>query len=195
MVLRRVCVFCGSSPGRSPEYAAAAAALGRALAGSGIELVFGGGKVGLMGALADAALAQGGRVHGVIPHALVRKELAHPGVTTSTVVDTMHQRKQQMADLADGFIALPGGMGTLDELCEVLTWAQLGLHDKPVGLLNARNYFAGFLAQLDHACQEGLLRPEHRAMLQVAGDPAALLAAMEGYRPPQSQKWITRRDV
>lgn len=195
MALRRVCVFCGSSAGRSPHYAAAAASLGRALAQRGMELVFGGGKVGLMGALADAALAAGGVVHGVIPHALVKKELAHPGVTASHVVDTMHQRKQLMADLADAFVALPGGMGTLDEVCEVLTWAQLGLHGKPVGLLNVRNYFAGFLAQLDHAREEGLLRPDHRAMLQVADDPAALLAALEAYRPTTAEKWITRRDA
>ena len=166
--MHRICVFCGSSPGKSPEFARAAAALGRLLARERIELVTGGGKVGLMGVIADAVLEAGGAVHGVIPHALVQKELAHPGVTTQTIVDTMHQRKQQMADLSDGFIALPGGMGTLDELCEILSWAQLGMHSKPVVLLNVQGYFAGFLAQTAHAEAEGLLRPQHRAMQLVA---------------------------
>lgn len=193
--MKRICIFCGSSAGRSPAYARAAEELGALLAGEGIELVTGGGKVGLMGAVADAALRAGGVVHGVIPHALVAKEVAHNGVTRQYVVDTMHQRKQQMVDLSDGFIALPGGMGTLDELCEILSWAQLGLHRKPVGLLNARGYFTGFLAQLAHAQEEGFLKPEHRAMLLVAEAPRELLAAMRAYRPLPVPQWITRRDT
>jgi hypothetical protein len=193
--LKRICVFCGSSPGKPPHYTQAAQALGELLAGEGIELVYGGGRVGLMGVLADAVLREGGRVHGVIPRALVEKEVAHEGLTQRIVVDTMHQRKQQMADLCDGFMALPGGMGTFDELCEVLTWAQLGLHAKPVGLLNARGYFGGFLAQLEHAVEERLLRPEHRALLLVAEAPADLLGLMRRYRPRGVQKWIDRDDV
>lgn len=193
--MRRLCVFCGSSPGKSPAFAQAAADLGRLLAREGIELVTGGGRVGLMGAVADAALQAGGVVHGVIPHALVKKELSHPGITTQYIVDTMHQRKQQMVDLSDGFIALPGGMGTLDELCEILSWAQLGLHRKPVGVLNVEGYFAGFLAQNAHAEAQGLLRPEHRALLLVGETPEGLLAAMRRYRPAVTEKWIDRRDV
>ncbi len=193
--MRRLCVFCGSSPGKSPAFAQAAAALGRLLAREGIELVTGGGRVGLMGAIADAALQAGGAVHGVIPHALVKKELAHPGVTTQYIVDTMHQRKQQMADLSDGFIALPGGMGTLDELCEILSWAQLGLHRKPVGLLNVEGYFAGFLTQMAHAEAQGLLRAEHRSLLLVGDTPEGLLAALRDYRPDEMEQWIDRRDV
>jgi hypothetical protein len=193
--MRRICVFCGSSPGKSPAYAHAAVELGRLLARESIELVTGGGKVGLMGTIADAVLRAGGSVHGVIPHALVLKEVAHLGLTRQSVVDTMHERKQKMVDLSDGFIALPGGMGTLDELCEILSWAQLGLHRKPVGLLNVGSFFAGFLAQLAHAEAERLLKPEHRAMLMVADGPEALLAAMRAYRPAHVTKWIDRRDA
>ena len=193
--MKRICVFCGSSPGKSPAYSHAAQALGTLLAREGIGLVTGGGKVGLMGTVADAVLHAGGRVHGVIPHALVLKEVAHLGLTEQTVVDTMHERKQKMVDLADGFIALPGGMGTLDELCEVLSWAQLGVHDKPVGLLNVNGYFAGFLAQMAHAEAERLLKPEHRAMLLVAEAPEVLLSAMRGYQAPKVAKWIDRRDA
>jgi hypothetical protein len=193
--MKRICVFCGSSSGRSPAYARAAEELGVLLAREGIELVTGGGKVGLMGVAANAALQAGGVVHGVIPHTLVVKEVAHNGVTRQYVVDTMHERKQQMADLSDGFIALPGGMGTLDELCEILSWAQLGLHRKPVGLLDVRGYFAGFLAQLSHAQDEGFLKPEHRAMLLVAEAPQDVLAAMRAYRPPPVMQWISRRDT
>ncbi|HEX7928807.1 MAG TPA: TIGR00730 family Rossman fold protein [bacterium] len=193
--MRRICVFCGSSPGRSPAYAAAAVALGELLAREGVGLVTGGGRVGLMGTVADATLRAGGQVHGVIPHSLVKKDVAHQGLTQQTLVDTMHQRKQTMVDLSDGFIALPGGMGTLDELCEVLSWAQLGIHDKPVGVLNVQGYFAGFLQQMAHSVEERLLKPEHRAMLQVEETPAALLAAMRAYKPIPVAKWIDRKDA
>lgn len=193
--MKSICVFCGSSPGKSPAFAQAAVTLGRLLAAEGIELVTGGGKVGLMGVIADAALQAGGSVHGVIPHSLVLKEVAHAGLTRQSVVDSMHERKQKMADLSDAFIALPGGMGTLDELCEILTWAQLGLHNKPVGVLNVGGYFAGFLAQMAHAEAERLLKPQHRAMLQIAEEPAALLAALRAYRPVRVAKWIDRKDA
>ena len=163
--------------------AEAARAMGQSIAAAGLELVYGGGHVGLMGVLADAALAAGGRVHGVIPRGMEDRELAHRGLTRLEVVEGMHQRKQRMADLADGFIALPGGLGTLDELCEILTWRQLGLHGKPVGLLNVQGFFTHFLSHLDHALQAGLLRPAHRAMLLVEAEPAPLLQRMALAQP------------
>ncbi|MBX3024033.1 TIGR00730 family Rossman fold protein [bacterium] len=190
--MRRVCVFCGSSPGNSPEFARAAERLGRALAEAGIGLVYGGASVGLMGRLADSALAAGGEVVGVIPRALVDREVAHHGLADLRVVGSMHERKALMADLADGFVALPGGLGTLDELFEILTWAQLALHAKPVGLLDVDGYFAPLLAFLDSAVAARFLAPAHRAMLLVADDPAALLTAFRGYTPPPPFKWIDR---
>jgi uncharacterized protein (TIGR00730 family) len=193
--MKRVCIFCGSSPGGSFAYAEAAAAMGRLLAQEGIEVVTGGGRVGLMGAVADGALAAGGVVHGVIPHALVARELQHTGLTHAYVVDTMHERKQQMADLAEGFIALPGGMGTLDELCEILSWAQLGVHEKPVALLNLNGYFAGYLGQLEHAVREQFMKAKYLEMVLVGDSPQAVLAAMRAYRPLAVTKWIDRRTV
>lgn len=173
-----VAVYCGSSMGRRPEYRAAAEEVGAALAARGIELVYGGGNVGLMGVVADATLAAGGRVCGVIPDCLVRWEVAHTGLTEQHVVDTMHQRKQLMADRAAGFIALPGGIGTLEELFEVYTWVQIGLHARPLGLLNVAGYYDHLLAFLDHATAEGLFRPEHRARLLVDTEVHRLLDRM-----------------
>ena len=160
--MRRLCVFCGSSTGYRPEYRAAARRFGEALAERGVALVFGAGHIGLMGVLADAVLERGGQAIGIIPQALVDKELAHRTLTELHVVETMHQRKALMADLADGFVALPGGFGTADELFEILTWAQLGLHNKPIGLLNTAGFFDPLLSWLDRCVAEGFLRPEHR---------------------------------
>jgi uncharacterized protein (TIGR00730 family) len=191
----RVCVFCGSSPGARPAYRAAAEALGQALAKRGIGLVYGGASVGLMGAVADAALAAGGEVIGVLPRALATRELCHERLTELRLVDSMHERKAQMGDLADGFLALPGGVGTLEELFEILTWAQLGLHAKPCAVLEVGGYFAPLLAFLDRAVAERFVRPEHRAMLLVGDEPEPLLDAMATYRAPRTEKWIDRSET
>ena len=186
----RVCVYAGSSAGRDPAYAEAAAELGRTLAGRGIGVVYGGAHVGLMGIVADTALAHGGEVIGVIPGDLVRREIAHQGLTELREVGSMHERKALMAELSDAFVALPGGAGTLEELIEVYTWSQLGLHDKPMGVLNVAGYYDGLAALLDHAVQEGFLREQHRAALLVAATPEALLAAFDGWAPARVAKWL-----
>ncbi len=191
--LRRVCVFCGSSSGASAAYAAEARELGRLVAARGLGLVYGGASVGLMGAVADAALGAGGEVVGVIPGALASKEIAHAGLTRLEVVDSMHERKARMAELADGFVALPGGMGTLEELAEVLTWGQLGLHRKPCGVLDVAGYWRPLVAFLDHAVAERFLRPADRALLLVEERPAALLDALAAYQPPPHPRWIGPR--
>jgi hypothetical protein len=188
----RVCVFAGSSAGHRPSYGAAAAGLGRVLAARDLGLVYGGGCVGLMGILADAVLAAGGHVTGVIPQALLDREVGHLGVSDLRVVGSMHERKALMADLADGFIALPGGWGTLDEMFEILTWGQLGLHAKPCALLNVDGYFDRLLGFLGHTVTEGFVRPEHGQAIAVGEDAEALLDAMRAYRPPQVEKWIDR---
>jgi hypothetical protein len=188
--LRRVAVFSGSSPGAQPAYRAVARSLGQALARAGLGLVYGGAKVGLMGALADAAIEAGGETIGVIPKALVDKELAHPGLTELRVVASMHERKQQMAELSDAFVALPGGMGTLEEIAEVLTWAQLGIHVKPCGLLNVEGYYDRLTGFFDHAVAERFITPEHRSMLVVAATPEELLRAFATYRAPATKKWV-----
>ncbi len=193
--LSRVCVFAGSSPGVRPEYAAAAGDLGRELAGRGIGLVFGGGKVGLMGVMADAALEAGGEAVGVIPEALVRKELAHDRLTALEVTANMHERKARMAELADGFIALPGGTGTLEELAEVFTWGQLGFHEKPFALLDVEGYYDGLVGHLARAVSEGFLKPEHLAMLFVSRSPAEILDRFAEYRPRHLNKWIDAKDL
>lgn len=193
--LRRVCVYCGSRPGRRPEYAAAAEQLAVALAERGIELVYGGASVGVMGRLAAAVLAAGGRATGIIPEKLVDREIAHPGLSDLLIVGSMHERKARMADLSDGFIALPGGLGTLEELFEMITWAQLGLHRKPLGVLNACGYFDGLTAFLDHAVSEGFVDQEHRAMLLVDADPGVLLEQFACYEPPYLPKWIDRESA
>ena len=188
----RICVFAGSSPGASDAYRKAAVELGEALAERDTELVYGGGCVGLMGVLADAALACGGRVIGVIPHTLMLREVGHRGLTELRVVDSMHERKAMMAELSDGFIALPGGFGTLEETFEILTWAQLGLHGHPCGLLNIDGYFDGLLAFLDHAVREAFVRDAHRSMLLVADSPRRLLDRFAAYRAPNVEKWLQR---
>ncbi len=187
----RLCVFCGSSDGFDPAYRQAAVGLGQALARDGVGLVYGGGKVGLMGAVADAALAAGGEVVGVMPRALVEKEIAHQGLSELRVVGTMHERKALMSDLAGGgYVALPGGLGTFEELFEVWTWGQLGYHPKPVALLNVAGFYDGLLAFLDQVVEQGFVRPEHRGMLLVGDEPRALLKALRAYVPPALPKWI-----
>ena len=188
--MTRLCVFCGSSAGISPDFLEAARALGQTLAESGIELVYGGASVGLMGAVADAALAAGGRVVGVIPEALVSRELAHRGLSELHVTPSMHARKAMMADLSDGFVALPGGIGTFEELFEIWTWGQLGDHAKPIGLLDVAGFYRPLLAFLDGVVAAGFLRAEHRAMVQVADTPAALLEQMRTAPPRATAKWI-----
>jgi hypothetical protein len=183
-------VFCGSSVGSNPAFAEAARVLGHELAARGIGVVFGGGNVGLMGVLADAALAAGGEVIGVIPHGLVSRELAHQRVTRMHVVDSMHQRKALMAELSDGFIALPGGFGTLEEFCEVVTWTQLGLHAKACGLLNVAGYYDGLLSFLAHALKEEFLRPTHFEIVVAGSDPVSLLERVLDWRAPAVAKWI-----
>jgi hypothetical protein len=190
--MRRICVFCGSSPGAHPDYGAVTVELAEALAGAGLGVVYGGASVGLMGVLADAALAAGGEVAGVIPQSLVDSEIAHPGLSELHVVGSMHERKALMAELSDGFVALPGGTGTLDELFEVYTWTQLGLQAKPLGLLDVRGYFAQLAGFLDHAVQERFVTPEHRGMLVVEERPLAMIAAFRRWRAPARGKWIDR---
>ncbi len=185
----RLCVFSGSRPGRRAEYLEAAKTLGGLLAEQGIGLVYGGASVGLMGAVADAALARGGEVIGVIPQPLVDKEIAHKGLSDLRIVRTMHERKALMAELSDGFIALPGGIGTLEEMFEVWTWAQLGYHQKPCALLNAGGFYDGLSGFLDHLVREGFLQQTHRAMLITGNDPRVLLDRIRSYTPPASSKW------
>jgi len=190
--IRSLCIFCGSSSGLKAEYAAAAAAMGTLLGQRGIRLVYGGGNVGMMGVLADAALAAGGEVVGVIPQMLVDKELAHRHVTDLRIVGSMHERKMLMAELSDAFVALPGGLGTYEELCEVLTWAQLHIHHKPCGCLNVLGYFDPLARLLDHAVAEGFLRSEQRRLLVMANDPGDLLALLTEQQPMREKKWIGR---
>lgn len=190
--MKRVCVFCGSSPGRDPRYLEAAQAMGRAVAQRGLGLVYGGGSVGLMGAVADAALAAGGEVVGVIPQVLQDRELAHRSLTTLHVVGSMHERKALMAELSDGFVALPGGMGTLEELSEVLTWAQLGLHARPVGLLDVAGYYQPLAEFFDRAVRDGFIRPLHRRLLLVGHEPAGLLDTLAAWRAPALEHVIDR---
>lgn len=189
---RRLCVFCGSSKGARDTYVQSAQALGRELGRRNIELVYGGGNVGLMGVVADAVLAADGHVIGVIPEALMARELGHRGIQDLRVVKTMHERKAMMADLADGFIALPGGIGTYEEFFEVLTWAQLGLHAKPCALLNVDGFYDPVLHLLDHAVEERFVRAAHRELVVVEGDPAALLDRMATHHAPHLHKWIDK---
>ena len=191
-MFKKICVFCGSNPGSQAVYGEATEDLGRLLAREKITLVYGGSKVGLMGRLADAVLAAGGEVIGVIPYSMIPKEIAHAGLTNLRIVDSMHQRKALMAELADGFVALPGGFGTFEEFCEILTWAQLGLHRKPCGILNVNGYYDHLLGLLDHAVNEKFIRPAHRSLVIAEQYPESLLAKMETYQTPQVDKWITR---
>jgi uncharacterized protein (TIGR00730 family) len=189
--VRRLCVFCGSSPGRDPRHAETAAALGRALADRGIGLVFGGGSVGLMGVVADAVLARGGEVTGVIPRGLAARELAHRGVADTRVVPTMHARKALMAELADGFVALPGGIGTFEELLEIATWGQLGIHRKPIGVLNVAGYYDPLVALLEHAVAEGFLPDKSRGLVVVEDAVDRLLDRLAGHRLPPAPEWVS----
>jgi uncharacterized protein (TIGR00730 family) len=188
--LKRLCVFCGSNRGTLPEYTSAVRALGRELAERKIGLVYGGGGVGLMGEIADAVLSAGGEVIGVLPHALGIKEIAHPDVEDIRIVGSMHERKALMSDLSDGFIAAPGGFGTLEELFEQLTWGQLAMHNKPCGLLNAAHYFDSLLAFLDSSTEANFIRPQHRQALLVSDTPEDLIAQLEAYRPTRVGKWL-----
>ena len=190
--IERLCVYCGSSVGARPEYSEAASALGRLLAEHDIELVYGGGHVGLMGAVADGALAAGGRVIGVIPRALMDRELGHTGIQDLRVVADMHERKMTMAGLADGFIALPGGWGTIEELSEMLTWLQLAIHAKPIGVLNVAGYFDPFLAFAECMIEERFVRVEHRHLYSVASEPEALLDQLMQPMPAPIDKWVDR---
>jgi hypothetical protein len=190
--MRRVLVFCGSSPGRLPVYVEHSRALGAELAARGLGLVYGGAQVGVMGAVADAALAAGGEVVGVIPRMLVDREVAHRGLSDLRVVETMHERKALMESLSDAVIALPGGFGTLEELFEIVTWAQLGIHAKPVGLLNIAGYWDQLLAFIDHMVAERFLRAEQRAALLVAASPDELLERLASYQPVVLDKWLDR---
>jgi len=192
LMLTTLCVFCASSRGTDARYVAAARAFGEMLAVSGRRIVYGGGNTGLMGALADGALAAGGEIIGVMPAHLVEREVAHRGLTRLDVVASMHDRKARLAEMADGFVALPGGLGTLEEFAEIWTWGQLGLHRKPYGLLDVSGYWSSLLAFLDHAVAEGFMRPEHRAMVCVAQEAEALLEAMDHAPPPAMPKWLDR---
>ena len=188
--MTRVCVYCGSNAGRRSDYAEAAKDLARALVNRRLDLVYGGASVGVMGVLANTVLAEGGHVIGIIPQGLVDRGVAHPGLSDLRVVASMHERKTLMAELSDGFIALPGGLGTLEELFEALTWAQLGLHQKPCGLLNVRHYYRSLIDFLDHAVAEQLLEGVYRAMLLVEEQPARLLERFECYQAPPVAQWV-----
>ncbi len=193
--MKRLCVFCGSSPGARPAYVATALALGRLLADRGIGVVYGGASVGLMGAVADGALAGGGEVIGVIPRALAVKEIAHTSLTELHIVETMHERKALMAELSGGFVALPGGIGTLEEIFEAWTWGQLGIHQKPVGILDVRDYYGKLLAFLDDALAQRFVKPEHRAQLVTATEPEELLEKMLAWKPLVVAKWMTAEET
>ena len=192
--IRTVCVYCGSSPGARPAYAEAARQLGALFAREGIRLVTGGGKVGLMGVVADAVLQAGGEAVGIIPQALLDREVGHEGMTELVVVQTMHERKALMATHADAVVALPGGLGTLEEITEMLTWAQLGIHSKPCGLLNVSGYYDALVAFLDHAVAERFIRQPHRELLAVASSPDDMLAGLRAFTAPTVGPWTDRSD-
>jgi len=192
--IRRLCIYCGSSSGHDAVYVAGARAMINAMAARGVGLVYGGGGIGVMGAAADAMLAAGGDVIGIIPKSLATKEVAHAGLTELHITQSMHERKQRMADYSDGFIALPGGIGTLEELFEIWTWAQLGFHAKPCAVLNVNGYFDGLIRFVDHAVAEGFLKSDHRAMLIVETDPDKLLDRLEAYQAPEVTQWVTQKE-
>lgn len=193
--MNRLCVFCGSSAGETSRYVDAAGMVGALLAERGVTVVYGGSRVGLMGRLADAALGEGGDVIGVMPRPLLRREVGHEGLTELRIVDSMHERKALMAELSDGFLALPGGLGTLEEFFEVLTWSQLGMHRKPCGLLDVADYYRPLVRFLDGAVTQGFLAASHRAMVLVGDDPDTLLRRMRGYEPPELPRWIDRDET
>jgi uncharacterized protein (TIGR00730 family) len=190
--MKRICIFCASSPGSRTEYRAAAEEMAAELVRRNIGLVYGGGNVGLMGIIADAVLRAGGEAQGVIPEHLMALEGGHKGLTKLHIVRSMHERKAKMADLSDAFVALPGGFGTLEEFCEVVTWTQLGLHAKPCGILNVLGYYSPLLAMFDHAVEERFLKPENRGLVLARDQPADLLQALEEWRPTHIEKWLSR---
>ncbi|MFZ3084341.1 TIGR00730 family Rossman fold protein [Rhodoferax ferrireducens] len=193
--MKNICVYCGSNPGRQEAYSSAARALAQSLVDRNLGLVYGGASVGIMGLIADTVLQLGGRAVGVIPEALVRKEVAHKSLTELHVTQSMHKRKTLMAELSDGFIAMPGGIGTLEEIFEIWTWAQLGIHAKPCGLLNAAGYFDALTTFLDHAVAEQFVKPPHRAILIVEQTPEALLDRFASYQAPTVQKWVGKAET
>jgi hypothetical protein len=193
--LKSVCVFCGSSPGADPAYLAAAEATGRAIAARGLALVYGGAKVGLMGAVADAALSAGGEVFGVLPQGLAAKELAHTGLTRLDLVGSMHERKARMAELSDGFVALPGGIGTLEEIFEIWTWGQLGFHAKPAGFVNVAGFYDPLKAFVAHMTEQAFMKTMHRDMAIFGDDAETILDAFDAYRPPSVDKWMEREQL
>ncbi|MBK8149668.1 MAG: TIGR00730 family Rossman fold protein [Acidobacteria bacterium] len=193
--MKSITVFCGSNSGFRSEYAEAAKRLGNLFVSDGIRLVYGGGKVGLMGVIADEVMRGGGTVVGIIPDSLERKEVGHREVTELLVVDSMHERKAKMAEFADGFIAMPGGIGTFEEFFEILTWAQLGFHNKPCGILNIAGYYDGLLALCDNAVTEGFLRREHRQLIIEDSDPELLLSKMKEFEPTHLEKWLQKENL
>jgi len=195
MKVRSVCVYCGANPGNRPAYIEAARTFARLLAQRGVRLVYGGASVGVMGAVADAALEAGGEVVGVIPQSLVDREVAHNGLTELVITGSMHERKARMADLADAFVALPGGIGTLEEIFEIWTWGQLGFHRKPCGLLNVDGYYETLIRFLDEAVANGFVRDIHRGILLTARDGEELLEAFEHYEPPSVPRWVGRNET
>ena len=192
MILKTVCVFCAASPGANPVYVRQASAMGQYLAETGRRVIYGGGRTGLMGALAEGALGAGGEVIGIMPKHLVDLEVAHTGLAELHVVASMHERKALLAELSDGFLAMPGGLGTMEELFEIWTWGQLGLHRKPYGLFEVNGFFAPLLTFLDHAVGEGFIRPEYRGLLVVDTVPSALIARMEAMSPPALPRWMEK---
>lgn len=193
--MKRICVYCGSSPGKNAQYGEAARILGQELSSRGLGLVYGGASVGVMGAVADSALKGGAEVIGVIPRSMATREVAHRGLDELLVVESMHERKARMEDLSDGFIALPGGWGTIEEIFEMLTWAQLGYHDKPCGLLNTASYFDQLFSFLEHGFAQGFVREQFRPMLMMEDCAALLLDRFETYQPPRVKKWISREET
>lgn len=194
-MIRRLCVFCGSASGQRAEYTEAAVAVGQLIGARGMELIYGGGSIGLMGAIADAALSSGARVVGVIPKRLARKEIAHHGLSELHIVASMHERKAKMADLSDAFVALPGGMGTMDELFEILTWGQLGEHAKPIGLLNVAGYYDSLLALMETMIAEKFVKEKHRDLLVVDTEVDRLIDRILEHQPPETEKWIDREST
>ncbi len=193
--MKRICVFCGSNDGANPIYLETAETVGRFFVSNNIELVYGGGRVGLMGKIADTVLALGGNVIGIIPESLAIKEVAHKSLTKIHIVDSMHQRKALMAEYADGFIALPGGFGTFEEFCEIVTWAQLGIHRKPCALLNVGGFYDNLIAMFDHSAAENFIRGEHRKLVLVENEIGRLYELMINYRPPFIEKWLDKKST
>ena len=193
--MKRICVFCGSSSGNDPAYLETAVKVGEFLVANSVELVFGGGRVGLMGRIADTVMAKGGKAIGVIPAALDKKEIAHHGLTELHIVDSMHERKAMMAELSDGFVAMPGGFGTFEEFCEIVTWAQLGIHQKPCALLNVNGFYDHMITMFDHSTRQGFIRDEHRGIVLVESDIESLFDLMKNYVPPIIEKWIDKEST